>query len=459
MKKLVLNYSVFLGILILSLFFTAGNAQQTVTVNVPGDFATIPAALTGSWGEPLVDGDNLVIQVAEGILSAPTGNTNVAWPAKRLNVTIQGAGAGKTIQRGAHEERIADGAVGTRWMQLQAGTEGMGGSVVIFKDMTFQYLGGTTGVHGAGAVLNILAVHELEVKFENVVFDNCVGMAVINSPQIQTTLVFENCLFTENVAKGRTDQPNASRGIIHKRGGKLEVRNTTFYSNENLADNPAIDRGFCITAGTNDESPNLEVILENNAFVNNQSKVLQYPDTLVSPVITFEPGFVVETVSIKVAMNNNILIGNTRTGIANDVDVLVKNSDLVTWETSAGNILNKSVRKISETEYEDFELPGSLVDETYTYTDPRINFTMDGNLPELILDDKAIGGVSYSGDGSPVTGGFDNVKTNNFKAYAFNNTLFVKGVQAGGTIEVFSITGSIVARSIARSDEFEMQIT
>ena len=57
---------------------------------------------------------------------------------------------------------------------------------------------------------------------------------------------------------------------------------------------------------------------------------------------------------------------------------------------------------------------------------------MDGDLPALTADDKAIGGVSYSGDGGEeVHVRFDNVKDSQFKAYIFDDTLYVKGVQSG----------------------------
>lgn len=443
-------FSLVLGVFL----FGSINAQRTVTV--PGNYATVQQALIAEF-TAATDGESIIIQVGEGVFNAPVDNNVSTWPAdKKLFITIQGAGADKTFQRPS----IASGVTGrptpattgvTRWFQI-SGTkaEANKGSSLTIKNMTFQYFGTYNTNLAAGSALNLIMDTEMQVTIENVVYDSNVGQAVVNNPR-GTGLTFQNCLFINNVSTTRGT--NVLRGVLAKDGGVFTIRNTTFYSNE-FQDFATTYNGYIVYAQTTATLPELTLVMENNAFVNNRYvKNVESQDELdaIKPIITLKRA--VGTV-YTATLTNNIMVGNGRPGQTKDVDLYIPNDTINL--TASGNILTSAVTASTESGFIAYTFAGSKIDPTYTYTDSRINFTMDGNLPQLILDANFIGGVTYTGDGGIV--GFDNVKNTHLKAYAFNNTLIVKGIQAGKMIEIYTITGSVFNRSIVKSDEFEMTI-
>jgi hypothetical protein len=428
---------------------TLGLTADHIIVNVPENYATVQAALTGEWGK-LPEGGNLTINVAEGVFHAPSGGNSITWPGKRLNVLILGAGAQKTIIRPNDQsltQRISPTADGNRWMQL-TGTNGMNGSSLIIKDITFQYLGSFRLVNAAGGVLNVTVDQPFEVTLENIVFDNCVGLAIVNTPRGNPIVNIENCLFKECVTTNRRDNTNFMRGLISKEGGSLAIRNTTFYSNENLdIQSPPSLNGFAVHAFTSSSNPAMNLVLENNHFVNNKNMLESY-DAL-SSVISLKPD---GAGSYYLTANNNILTGNRRTEKANDVDLYVSKQDKVLISESEGNIMTKAIQILSSGLYADYSFAGSLIGEEYTYTHPGIDFLMEGDLPRLAADlygiDKLIRKSVY------VTNNY----RSNFMAYANNRILTLKGLQEGMPVEIYTITGSLVFRQKANSDIIRMEM-
>jgi len=433
------------------------NAQITKTVAPSGgDYTNILTAITTELPN-IPDNGTLTVNVAEGSYEI-AATTNMNWPAKKIDIVVQGAGAGKTIQKSISglEARIDPETSGLRWLQITNATGVTTGTgSITFKDMTFQYLGAYKLVAAAGCVVNCITDATITAKFENIEFNNCVGSSIINSPKSVSTIVLENCLFKECVGTPRRDNNNDMLGLVNKTGGTLIIKNTVFHSNENGdVDSPTPSNGFAVNVSTLPLYPSVDVILENNAFVNNKNVVTDY--VALSSVISFKPG--IEATAFNVTMNNNILVGNQRAGQANDVDLQVVNSEKLTWVASAGNILSKAVKSTATPgEYEPYTFAGSKIDNTYTFTDPRINFIMDGTLPKLTADSKGIGKVEYTGDGgSPLA-----VKVNknaNFKAYVSNKTLIVEGLNVGSTVEIYSITGALVSKNINQSDRFQMKM-
>jgi hypothetical protein len=453
--------------LVLTMLLTNSiNAQSTVTKSVPGDYPTVQAALlaqvdaTLATASELASGDTYIINVAEGIFNAPINNNVLSWPNKKLTVVIQGAGADKTFQRSADAtltQRIALGVAGTRWLQIggAAGDLNSGSSLTI-KDMTFQYLGTESTNQAAGAGLNLIADLQMDVLIENVVYDNIVGQVIVNNPRGGTNLTIENCLFKENLATTR-GSTNSTRGVLAKDAGTLTIRNTTFYSNE-IRDLESNLNGYILYANTNaTRGLDMNVILENNAFVNNKNIVAEFES--VSPILSLSPS--IDATSFNVTMKNNILIGNIRSGKVNDVDLHVSNVDKVTWVETSGNILNKSLKSYYDEVamarvFEAYSFDGAKIDPTYTYTDPRIAFTMEGDLPALTPDANAIGGVTYTGDGGVV--GITKNASTSIKAYVYNRTMVVDGLKSGDLVDVYTILGSLYKRSVATANRLEAEL-
>jgi len=346
-------------------------------------------------------------------------------------------------------QRISPAADGNRWMQL-TGSTGMNGSSLIIKDITFQYLGSYRLVNAAGGVLNVTVDQPFELTLENIVFDNCVGLAIVNSPRGNPVLNFENCLFKECVATNRRDNTNIMRGLISKEGGSLAIRNTTFYSNENQDSHatPSLS-GYNINAATNATYPAMNLVLEKNSFINNLNTIAGY--TALSPVIALKPD---GPGAFYLSAFNNIMIGNRRIGEMNDVDMFIANRDKLLLSESSGNLLNRSVRQVSAGVYEDYSLEGSSVNEEYTYTHAGINFLMDGNLPLLIPDFYGIGKLSYG----PLTAEKESGNIS-LRVFTVNRTLRIEGLTPGNRIDIYNLNGYLITRSTADSDHFETKLS
>jgi hypothetical protein len=423
--------------------------SANIEITIPGIYTSVQAALAGEWTK-LTDGGSLTVNVSEGVFYAPSAGNSLLWPGKRINVIVQGVGAGKTIMRPFNQnltQRIAPLTDGTRWMEL-TGSSGMDGSTLLVKDMTFQYMGSYQKVIAAGCVFNFRIDQSFEATIENVVFDNCVGLAIVNNPRGNTDLIIDNCLFKECVSTER-ENGNAMRGLIAKDGGSLTVRNTTFYSNENQDSNPSPSlNGFAVNAGSTATYPAMEVVLENNSFVNNLNKVPGY--NVLSPVVALKPD---GTGVYYLSALNNIFIGNRRTGEENDVDLYISNTGRLLISESSGNLLTRSVSLVSAGVYEDFLLEGSLVNAAYTYTHPDINFTMDGELPVLSPDFHGIGKMVRL----PLN--TKNLKNPSFRVYTVNNVLRMEGLTPGISIQIYNLSGSPVINYTAATDHFETELS
>jgi hypothetical protein len=424
--------------------------EHKFTVNIPADYPTVHGALSAKIGS-LKDGDTLIVKIAEGIIYALANDNSQTWPAKKMHIFIEGAGASKTILRGYNQsqtQRIAPDANGTRWLIL-SGSGGMDGSTLSFKDLSFQYLGSFRNANAAGGVLNVLADYDLQISFENVIFDNCVGSAVVNIPRGKPSLIIENCLFKECVATNRRDNTNIMRGLIAKDGGSVTIRISTFYSNENqdIHASPSTN-GFVISNATSSTYPAMSVILEGNAFVNNQNKVSGY--TVLSPVLGFKAD---GSGSYNVSMKHNIMLGNLRNGEANDADIYVSSESKVTMaDGNQGNYLNRALKFVSAGLYNPYSFTGSYVDETYSYTDPRINILMDGDLPLLTADSHGIGHISHG------IVGLTRVSSSEFNVVALHNKMRVEGLKYGDVFEVYTLSGSLFRRVNVVNDNFEVEV-
>lgn len=438
-------------------------AQTTLTKTVAAegaDYTNIWAAISGSQGS-LVAGDSLIINVLAGTVIEPTTLTanNKNWQ-KKLYIVVNGAGADATIvQSPLGQLPNIDGSDGGRLWQINQAA--MDGSTLTFKNLTFKYFGTASG-NFAGGTLFRFNVVKMDILFENVVFDSCLGRALFQAFNHDVGYVFDNCLFINCVATYNGLTPSQRiEGLVNKTGGTLKMKNTTFMSNTIL--NPGSQTFNTITNNgglINVVNGAPTILLENNAFINNLYDA-EASDS-IQPIISFKPEPSAGTANI--TLKSNISIGNRRAGKINDIDLLYNHSESVVFDLlNTGNIFNKLVKRTSTTidevttiTYEDVVLPGTKVNPDYTYTHPDINFEMDGNLPKLLLDVHKIGYVSYSGDGGTVSVNMQ--KSNPLKVYAFDRLLKVEGLKAGEKLEVFTIAGSVFSRRIVNGDAVEMEM-
>jgi hypothetical protein len=238
--------SLFLALFVLS---SISFAQITVTVaDVGGDYLSIKHALDSATVD-MDSAQTLIINIPEGTKVEPTGNLFVNW-GKALNIVVNGAGADKTIitrtdTPGVPEldpaqalgdpltgpPAIEGDGVSGRMFQIGAGE--MAGSTLTFKNLTFRYMGSTSGGQTTGSIMNFVNEWDLVVTYENVVFDQCAGRALINHNKDRHDFVFDNCLFIGCMAITRLDNTaHTHQGLIHRGfGGNLTVKNTTFMSN------------------------------------------------------------------------------------------------------------------------------------------------------------------------------------------------------------------------------------
>jgi len=450
MKK-NLHVQLLLGLLLGAMAFSTLNAQKTLTANVPADAATVGDAMK-AVRDDLVPGDSLVITVDPGtyILGETWG---LGWVTLHTNVLIKGAGADQTIFKYDLTGRPGPDEPGQDIIH-NIWSEDNDSSTIKIEGIKYMYGGNYTDKgSGLGAVLRLFKPNSLEITFENCIFDNNTGITLFTGWKPDISYFFNNCQFTNNLTLGLG---NAARsGLMGLDNLKvLSVTNCTFMSNETIdADEPDY-RNNTAGAAINFSGAGgqiSELILENNAFIDSRVNIAEF-DTIL-PVVKVTAG---DTI-LNVTMRNNIFMGNYPDA-AEYADLLLINPENMVF-TSEGNIMNKVVRLgtgADSVNYLDYSLDGALIDETYSYTDPRIDFTMSFDLPELILDEHGIGHVEYAGSGIGV--GVNPNQYNELNAYVYNNILKVKSLKPGDRVDVYNILGAMVKSKHATSDVLEMSL-
>jgi hypothetical protein len=448
------------------IFLLPLNAQQTIvkTVGNGGDYATVYAALnaiTNTDDLLRVAGDSIALLLKEGTIIEPTTPNKMIQNATGgnrwvirvpLKIYIKGEGADKTTLSGSYPD--TDGRL---W---QAGN-GLAGASITFENLSFKNFGSDdTNVSGAnGGIINsnnASATGQLILKFKNVIFADCGGRSLFNLPSSFTDIYFDNCLFINNKITPSTDATNNGiQGMINRiSGGVLSISNTTFYSNQIIPGTTSLVRGAVINVSPG-TGLNTSLILSNNAFVNNQVQADANDQDFQGKIAIMVPG---QQGTYTINMNNNIMVGNSRTGKPKDVDLFF-DSLVVTIPSGSGNIINDAVEKTGdgpEFSYTRPVLTGFKLDPTYTYTDSRINFTMEGQLPKLTNDGFAIGHVAYTGNGGSSTVAVNPVKKGSVTIFAQNNVITIDGLKSATTVEVYNITGKLVRRITGASDRAEI---
>jgi len=460
----------------LFLLLTAAKAQQ---YDVPGTYATVLDACNAIEADLTSDpaalepGSEVTIMVAEGTIIEADNSAGWTVPVK---VIVQGAGVDKTFIESFRGDRIVPGEaddLSTRFMELTKDVEGV---EVVLQDITFRFFGRGDNDNGGLFSTSSSKGTGLKVSLINCVFDRCGAKqgAIWHGANGTHEFLMENCLVIDCIAYGGS----AFAGMIAvDNGGMVTITNSTFISNDRHPwdhranpDNP-IDKGagrggvIKVQDGTlrNVEEPYpyspLIFTLENTAFVNNLP--LPVASDSIHPAIEIN---VKDTALCEIVLIDNIAIGNRRqSNLMRDVDMILPNSrEFVSWDFS-GNIMNSVVSRDEEYTYLE-EMDGLKINTVYTYTHPSINFTMDGDLPMLILDEFGIGHVEYSGDGS-ISGIGDVVVSGESDIRVYPNPssgqfdLVLPTNMNNSRYELFDVTGSVIKSGVFYSDHENIDLS
>lgn len=443
-----LRKSFFIAVLIFSIT-AISNAQY----DVPGDYATVVAAINAIKANK--DVAEAVINVAEGEYMEPAQYAGQAG--REMKITIQGAGADKTFLIG-NDVPYKPGDGGHRFLRLDR--EKDNGSVFIVKDLTLKNFG--YGDYNGGGIVNI--THEnatASASFINVNFESiCArrgGIAQIFWEN--KTVVFDNCSFFNCLSWDNDD----ITGLFHMDGGNLTISNSLFMSNKISPLNMQKDwkdenrkNGGIISLITTTKGNSI-VTLENVVFVDN--KTISDSLDFIHPLISAKPGNDPD-LNIELGLIGVLAIGNQAEGHTNAVDLYFADDERVKIEAD-GTIMNKVMKFVKEGDEisnNPADVEGIIAYAGFHYTHPGVDFVMDGDLPEVFLDDYGVKHVDWNGDGSYDETGTGFLHDNLINIYSFNNNLIVKGIQIGEIINVYTITGSLFATHKTTDNEITMPL-
>lgn len=424
--------------------FSSLSAQ--VTINVPGDFSDLTDALSSIASNESVGNDTEVtINITESIIEDLPNPFIISWTLTNLTINVVGQGP-STIVRAPLDHRPAlDGSEGVPFVQVGNAAAEMDGLKINFKNLTFQNWGTTAA--GGFWFFNVFVqkthLWNGTLSFENVVFDSCVGRAlfkIFQQPTHDCEFVFNNCYFTNCVSSVDSDG-TALLGLINReRGGKLTVKNCTFMNNifNDTRETGAFNGGI-ITVNVGLETTSdftNSIVIENNEMYNN--KFISSADDTIQPLIAIKPQGANTT---DLLFKDNLIIGNMRDGMDNDVDLLLLSPDNITISTeSTGNVVNQAVKRVDDA-YPAIDIAGIQADKTFTYTSPEVSLNTEEGLPVLVADDSRI----LHGDHEVVSGVGISVGSLGVKVWPnpSDGMVELKAIDANENISyrIFSIVG------------------
>ncbi len=447
--------------LFMSVFFVSFTFAAEYSINVSPNAPDSTSLIKGLKGllkvTTLADGDIINVNVLEGELLEPISAFVQANPAQinlqgktNLTINIIGRGADKSALKGNYPTQLS-----RLWQQNDATLTGV---TFNFKNLTFKNFGSNVNSSGGNGVIFNLSVGSGNYNFENVVFTNNTGRSLFSVGNSTFSMKFNNCLFKENHLIPTTN-PNTMNGIINNsntaptNGGaaNLEVKNCTFMSNDfkalSTTGTQASAQGALVYVGPG-KAGGTATTIENCVAINN--RFIEGLTDAVSSMIYINSNTATSPLST-LTLNNNLFIDNARAA-SMDKDIFINNPANIDI-TSDKNITQSAIQidgAIAEpVTYKNLNFTGLKISADYTYTDPRIAFTMDGALPLLTADAYGVGKVTYTGNGgTPTPQGLKSVNSSNIKFLASPKSLVVEGAEIGLQIEVYSMSGSLVSRTL-----------
>ena len=347
-------------------------------LNVPGQFSTLVPAMNAIKSDTLVTEGT--INVAPGEYTEDA--TFSAEVDRNLLIHVNGSGADTTWIKGSATE--SDKA---NLRLMHASTSTTGKLELDFKDISFKNFGFEQSLDNEGGLLkSVKATTVLSFLNSNFMNISATRGAIIHQSASSSEIQFENCFFGENLSG--SDNDNLTRGLMDIQSGSLKVNHSTFMSNfKNLVEENVPERNYegnssCIAA-CNKTGP-ASVNLSDNVFINN--KTLE-GELIQAVIAAFR--WQKNNDPINLSMSGNIMIGNTRSGYPNDVDISLEN-DFISL-SGDDNLINKLL-------IHDQMQPSSSVftmDSTLEYTGDTIEFVMEGKLPDLFKDAQGVYYTQY----------------------------------------------------------------
>lgn len=355
-------------------------------------------------------GSAITIQIeAAGYTVGWTGGTQAYLaPGNSLNrplaITIEGEGADVTTLKGFADEDMPDVSEGpdNRGLRFFQSNGAHSGLHLTVKNLKMENWGfGNT--NGGVFNFNQSTADGMTLSLVNMEFENMLARvgAIVQSTHANNVIILNNVYVHNSLSFDN----NEISGLFQVVNSSLTVSNSTFMSNDKQAiniggTNFGEDRGLrrgSIFSLRNGQADNMMVVtFTNNVFINNLSEEDASTD-FEQPLISIEVRN--ETATVNLSFVDNVMIGNHREGDNNDVDVLWEDdSGPVSWAGNEGNLINAAVSGTGEGDEGDYQasgIEGFTIDEDFDYTHPQINFTMDGDLPQVFFDAFGVGFLEY----------------------------------------------------------------
>ena len=460
------NFTLSLCLLLIAGFtFNSALFAQSETVNVPGDYPSVRAAIQAY----AATASQITVNIAEGV-HEESHHQFWAWNGD-VEIVVQGAGANKTFIQPAGLTEMPDinNDSTNHWWQLNPMNAPDYNGSITFKDLTFRYWGkaGNRGLFMLQKHANAPDFTFMNITFENVVFDSNIGWSLFMMDWMDAYgLNFDNCLFINNVTTPGAGGDGAGAGfqgllsIRHHRadlGITNTIMNSTFYGNVAYRNTVSGAGGRLIDwAAWSGRKGHL--LIDNVVAVENS--LAGTPQEGVHPLVNLEING--GSNGADITIGNFRSIGNIRVEEPYDFDIALTGA----WDhdelmfDELDNIVQRLRQWTPITPYPD-EYPDSTVmswecpvDEwwftkqyyLYTYTHPDIDFTMDGDVPELLEDEHGIGYVeSYLDWGFPPNSSFKpELKPSSLKIYNHYGVIVVEDLKANDLLHIYNITGRLV---------------
>jgi hypothetical protein len=438
--------------------FQNGGAER-VEFHVPEMFPTVKSTVDAIKNDDsITEGMEVVIHVAEGTIIDET----IEQIGKAIRLTIQGAGADKTTLQGLERRPVPGTNEDKRFMLLNDISNN--GLEITVKGIRFLNWGFGSSVNGGFISLGgpaVLSAHIHDCEFEG--FASRAG-AVFQSNNFNHSVTIDNC-FIHNCL---SYDDNNLKGLMNfVATGNISITNCTFMSNEqhvlNIgATNTGSDRGLRegknITISQGSQNPNV-IHLSNNVFVNNRVVDGGRLD-IEKPVVSLIRNNLSNTNPYMFELIDNIFIGNSREGYNKDIDILFDDSGTgyITFINGKGNTLNSMVT-YEQGSFVSVAPDGFLVDPGYSYTDNRIDFVMEGELPMIHYDEKGIGYLVYHGNGVDPYTFISAPEYQSFHARLEHGVVTLNGITPGEPVEIFSMMGQLVMRTTSFSDQMNIPLS
>jgi len=327
-------------------------------------------SLTAAYAISTNDTTLFVVNIAAGTYTTTKDKVfNCATGDRTLSVEFKGAGANMTTFTG-----------GDTYPSLKFFIDLLpanNNTKLTFEDLTIDNFGNVTRKA-------FIAIINRDVVGAEITLERCnfTRMASSNGAIIlnlaNTKVIAKDCYFGDMISDA-----TSMGAVFDIRQGELTLENNVF--NNCVSNNPLFFGA--VNLQPSQGTAGLTATIVNNTFINNKIENASEPD-IDQGIITVKG----VTKAITLTLANNLFCDNTmdaNNAPANFYDVYIEDNALVTLTDPTNNVMTSQ-----------FGLDADVnsVDDTYTYTSTDIDFTMDGDTPELFATTTGVSYVKATGD-------------------------------------------------------------